>query len=88
MQERIDIVDTGGMPSNGGLAPADGEPQRSPQPALSVFYRCANAYQKVFRSVQGDRYDGRCPKCGRSVRFVVGAGGVSQRTFEVDCRRG
>jgi len=56
-----------------------------PRPSLGVFFKCANKYLRVFRSSDGTRYNARCPTCGKVVRFVVGAQGTNQRTFEVDC---
>ncbi|HYE62903.1 MAG TPA: hypothetical protein VD997_12980 [Phycisphaerales bacterium] len=49
------------------------------------MFRCANAYLRVYRSADGQRYLARCPKCGKDVRFVVGPGGTEQRQFEVSC---
>ena len=54
------------------------------QPFVSVLFKCGNVYQRIYRSADGTRYDGRCPKCGRAVRFVVGEGGTSERFFVVE----
>ena len=54
------------------------------QPYISVLFKCCNVYQRVYRSADGTRYDGRCPKCGRAVRFLVGEGGTSERFFVVE----
>lgn len=62
-------------------------PPPDPRPFLSVLFRCANAYQRVYRSQDGAKYLGRCPRCGETLRFAVGPGGTSARSFEVDCRR-
>jgi phage terminase large subunit GpA-like protein len=55
------------------------------RPFLQVMFRCANAYLRVYRSSDGQRYLARCPKCGKEVRFQVGEGGTSQRQFDVSC---
>jgi len=55
------------------------------RPFLQVMFRCANAYLRVYRSADAQRYLARCPKCGKEVRFQVGEGGTSQRQFEVSC---
>ncbi len=55
------------------------------RPSIRVWFRCANAYQRVFRSVNGKGYSARCPRCGKCMRFRVGDGGTSQRSFEVSC---
>ncbi|MEI7658005.1 MAG: hypothetical protein WCK33_08075 [Phycisphaerae bacterium] len=58
---------------------------QAPRPALQVYFRCANAYQKVLRAVDGQTYTARCPKCGMVKQFVVGPGGSDQRTFRLSC---
>lgn len=49
---------------------------------LSVHYRCCHAYGRLMLNATGDRYEGRCPRCGRRASAVVGPGGTSQRIFE------
>ena len=51
---------------------------------LSVQFNCCRVYQRVYCSADGSQYVGRCPKCGKSVRFVVGDGGTGERTFVVE----
>ncbi|MFO0832857.1 MAG: hypothetical protein U0637_13575 [Phycisphaerales bacterium] len=57
------------------------------RPFLMVTFRCrvGVVYQRVYRSADGQRYVARCPRCGRSVRFVVGQGGTGARAFVVEC---
>jgi hypothetical protein len=54
------------------------------RPFVSVLFRCCHAYQRIYRSADGTRYEGRCPKCARSVRFLVGDDGTSERFFVVE----
>ena len=65
------------------------DPQRSGGPAgrpwLGVRFTCSGAYVRVYRSVDGQSYLARCPRCGRAVRFRVGSGGTNERFFEVRC---
>ena len=63
------------------LEPAQGAPLS--RPFLSVHFACCGVYQRVYRDAAGKAYRGRCPRCGRSVRFVVGEGGTSARFFTV-----
>lgn len=62
-------------------------PHGSPtsRPSLQVFFACANAYQRVLRSFDGQSYTARCPKCGMVKQFLVGPGGSDQRTFRLSC---
>ena len=39
------------------------------------------AYRRVYRAADGASYEGRCPRCGRPVKFLVGEGGTSARLF-------
>lgn len=54
------------------------------RPYLSVLFSCCQSYQRVYKSADGKVYAGRCPKCLRTVRFVVGPGGTSGRSFVVE----
>lgn len=60
---------------------APSKPSMVGRPWLSVMFDCCRVYQRVYRNAAGDRYSGRCPKCGRSVGFRVGHGGVTARSF-------
>ncbi len=51
------------------------------RPWLSVMFACCSVYQRVYRDIEGTQYVGRCPRCRREVRFAVGTGGVSSRSF-------
>lgn len=56
-----------------------------PRPSIGVYFRCANAYVRVFRNPQGTAYLARCPKCSKTKTFRVGPDGSSQRQFEISC---
>jgi len=60
--------------------------QPNQRPWLGVQFVCAGAYQRVYRSVDGQRYLARCPRCAKSIIFRVGEGGTNQRFFDVSCR--
>ncbi len=63
-------------------APA-GPPAAAGRPYLGVHFACCGAYQRIYRKPTDTEYRGRCPRCGKGVRFAVGQGGTSSRTFVV-----
>jgi hypothetical protein len=53
------------------------------QPFLQVEFACCNTYQRIYRSRDGASYQGRCPRCGKPVKFSIGDCGTSARAFIV-----
>jgi hypothetical protein len=51
---------------------------------ISVRFACCGVYQRIYRSADGQRYEGHCPKCAKPVRFKVGPGGTDARFFVVE----
>jgi len=62
--------------------PAAGQ-QQSGKPFLSVHFACCGIYTRIYREPNEAEYRGRCPKCGKAVRFIVAEGGTTARTFVV-----
>ncbi|HEX8341720.1 MAG TPA: hypothetical protein VF624_12495 [Tepidisphaeraceae bacterium] len=54
------------------------------RPYLSVLFNCCRVYQRVYKQKDADSYNARCPKCGRTIQFLVGDGGTSDRSFVVE----
>ena len=84
---KLDISSAGGAADRSspqtavrGLGAEAPAPSR---PYLSVHFACCGVYQRVYRAADGTTYQGRCPRCTMPVRFVVGKGGTSARTFVV-----
>ena len=79
------ILDIQGLTPEPSAAP---EAQDSPAPAfrgrpwLAVHWRCCNVYSRIYRNADGSAYEGRCPRCNKAVRAVVGPGGTTSRFFE------
>ena len=53
------------------------------RPFLSVHFACCSVYLRIYRNAAGTAYEGRCPRCGKRVRFVVGPHGTEQRSFVI-----
>jgi len=66
-----------------GLKPAQEKNAPARRPFLRVQFACCNVYQRIYRSADEKSYQGRCPRCGKPVKFVVGANGTSSRDFIV-----
>lgn len=49
---------------------------------LGIFFECCNVYGRIYKNKEGTAYEGRCPRCLRSVYVRVGEGGTSQRFFK------
>jgi hypothetical protein len=83
---KLDLSGTmgpGETSAGGATGPVGPSTQAGPaaRPFLSVHFACCGAYQRVYRAADGGNYEGRCPRCGRPVKFVVGEGGTSARAF-------
>lgn len=52
------------------------------RPWLAVQWKCCSVYSRIYRNKDGTLYEGRCPRCARSVSARVGPGGTSRRFFE------
>jgi hypothetical protein len=77
-----------GMPSDPRdykleLTTQSATPERTSRPFLSVHFACCNIYLRLYRAAGAAGYAGQCPRCGKSVRFPIGAGGTSLRAFRV-----
>lgn len=53
------------------------------RPYLRVLFECCNVYQRIYRDPSGRFYQGRCPRCLRPVRWIVGPNGTRARDFLV-----
>jgi hypothetical protein len=62
----------------------DNGPKATPRPFLSVHFTCCGVYQRIYRAVGSDCYQGRCPRCQRQITFLVGEGGTTNRFFRVE----
>ena len=72
-------LDLTSLPKN-----ADDSPKIPSRPFIGVHFKCCGVYQRIYRSNDGKRYEGRCPRCAKQVRFLVGQGGTDDRYFVVE----
>ena len=49
---------------------------------IAVKWTCCSVYSRIYKHRDGDRYEGRCPKCTKQVSAKVGPGGTDRRMFE------
>ncbi len=65
-----------------GIRTTGNEPA-NPRPFLRVQFACCNVYQRIYRHADARSYQGRCPRCGKPVKFLVGPEGTGVRDFVV-----
>jgi hypothetical protein len=68
------------LPTDKGHAP----PRGVARPWLSALFACCQVYQRIYRDPSGREYRGACPRCGKRVRFRVGPGGTTSRSFLIE----
>jgi len=78
---KLDLSSTNG--ANDARAGSRGGANGAPRPYLSVHFKCCNAYSRSIATSTATRYEGRCPRCAKTVTFGVGKNGTDQRTFVV-----
>ena len=49
------------------------------RPFLGVIFKCCHVYARVYRNEGGTAYEGRCPRCLRSLVVRIDRGGSHQR---------
>jgi hypothetical protein len=56
-------------------------PRGGARPYLGIHFDCCGVYARVYRNRDQTAYEGRCPRCLRRVRIVIGEEGVAARFF-------
>jgi hypothetical protein len=67
-----------------GLNRSGAGKQSQGRPFLSIHFACCGVYCRIYRNSEGTAYVGRCPRCGKPVKFDVGEGGTDARFFVVE----
>ncbi len=57
------------------------QPAAESRPYIGILFECCGIYARLYRRPDRMVYQGRCPKCLRSVRVRVGRDGVNSRLF-------
>ena len=55
--------------------------QNTKRQYLGIWFDCCGTYGRIYKSKDGKAYRGRCPKCLRPVRVLIGGEGTDQRFF-------
>ena len=70
-------------PSPEQLVSSDAAPKVAvPRKFVGVRFNCCGVYLRIYVNKAGTAYEGRCPKCFKSVKFKIGSEGTSHRFFE------
>lgn len=51
---------------------------------LGIKFNCCGAYNRIYQNKEGTAYVGRCPRCMKPVRVLIGEGGSNNRFFEAN----
>ncbi len=88
MPDRQDIVELTSVTSSPAPSvPSGATPgSTSDRTFLRLWFACSSQYARAYKSDDGTAYTGRCPTCHKCIRFQIGEGGTSQRSFTVSCR--
>jgi len=79
--ERLDLVSGEDLkPRQPVEQQSDGESDRRGR-FLGITFACCGVYARIYLNRDGTAYEGRCPRCFKNVRLLVGPGGSDSRFF-------
>ncbi len=70
-----------GFDQHGRPIPPDAGMRDAGRPYVGILFECCGIYARVYRAPTEREYRGRCPRCLRSVRLLVGENGTPRRQF-------
>ena len=62
----------------------DPDSPRTPRPFINIYFRCCNAYARIFLNHDATAFAGHCPKCAAPIRIPVGEGGSESRFWTAE----
>jgi PHP family Zn ribbon phosphoesterase len=57
---------------------------RTPRPFIGMLFKCCQVYTRIYLNKAGSAYDGRCPRCGKSIRIEARPGGSASRFWSAE----
>jgi hypothetical protein len=48
---------------------------------IGIQFACCGVYARIYVNKDETAYEGRCPKCCRQIRILIGPGGTEERFF-------
>ena len=72
---------TGVSPVSGGNTGETPVPSGRQRRFIGIYFACCDVYTRVYVNRTETAYEGRCPKCARAVREIIGPGGTDCRFF-------
>ncbi|MBQ8847889.1 MAG: hypothetical protein IJ003_03000 [Candidatus Gastranaerophilales bacterium] len=48
---------------------------------LGIMFECCNVYGRIYKNKEGTHYEGKCPRCLRTIKIPIGKNGTNQRFF-------